>query len=242
MNRFPFPSVTTLLMVAVTFTIAVLGQGQGDRRQRPVRNHLPAHPACGHRRGRGRRHLHAGDGLRARRERLHRHRRPRGQRRDREPCHRDVHTGQLGHAQDRARHRSPRRYTDEELDAFASNSDYSGIPASLTFNPGDTEKTFTATHDTVDDDDESVKLSFGALPQQVSDGTTVEATVNITDDAPEVTVSFEMSSYTVAESDDTSTMDEEEHKVSVKVVLSADPERTVTIPTTAVVRWTLLPA
>ena len=158
------------------------------------------------------------------------------------PCHRDVHTGQLGHAQDRARHRSPRRYTDEELDAFASNSDYSGIPASLTFNPGDTEKTFTATHDTVDDDDESVKLSFGALPQQVSDGTTVEATVNITDDAPEVTVSFEMSSYTVAESDDTSTMDEEEHKVSVKVVLSADPERTVTIPTTAVVRWTLLPA
>ena len=48
----------------------------------------------------------------------------------------------------------------------ASNGDYSGVPANLTFVPGDTEETisFTATQDTLDDDDESVKLTFGELP------------------------------------------------------------------------------
>ena len=48
----------------------------------------------------------------------------------------------------------------------ASASDYSGVPASLTFNSGDTEKSFTfsATADAVDDDGESVKLAFGNLP------------------------------------------------------------------------------
>ena len=105
----------------------------------------------------------------------------------------------------------------------ASNSDYSGVPANVTFNSGDTEKTFsfTATDDTVDDDDESVELSFGTLPTRVSEGSTDETTVNITDDDdPRVRVSFEQSSYTVAEGD----------SVTVKVTLSADPERTVTVP------------
>ena len=48
----------------------------------------------------------------------------------------------------------------------ASPGDYSGVPTSVTFNSGDTEKTFdfTATQDTVDDDGESVKLTFGTLP------------------------------------------------------------------------------
>ena len=67
----------------------------------------------------------------------------------------------------------------------ASNGDYSGVPANVTFNSGDTEKTFSfsATDDTVDDDDESVKLGFGTLPTRVSEGsTTDETTVNITDD------------------------------------------------------------
>ena len=115
----------------------------------------------------------------------------------------------------------------------ASNSDYSGVPNSVTFNSGDTEKTFTftATHDTEDDDGESVKLTFGALPTRVSEGATNEAVVSITDDDdPEVTVRFEPGPYTAAESDDTSTADEKENKVTVKVQLSADPERTVTIP------------
>ena len=105
----------------------------------------------------------------------------------------------------------------------ASNGDYSGVPANVTFNSGETEKTFTftATDDTVDDDDESVKLSFGSLPTRVSEGSTDETTVNITDDDdPRVRVSFEQSSYAVAEGD----------SVTIKVVLSADPERTVTIP------------
>ena len=105
----------------------------------------------------------------------------------------------------------------------AADADYSGVSASLTFNSGDTEKsfTFTATDDTVDDDDESVTLAFGTLPARVSAGTNPDATVNITDDDdPAVTVSYEQASYTVGEGSD----------VTIKVTLSADPERTVTIP------------
>ena len=46
----------------------------------------------------------------------------------------------------------------------ATSADYSGVPQNVTFGSGDTEKTFvfTAETDTVDDDGESVKLSFGA--------------------------------------------------------------------------------
>ena len=115
----------------------------------------------------------------------------------------------------------------------ASPGDYSGVPTSVTFESGDTEKTFdfTATQDTVDDDGESVKLTFGTLPTGVTEGTTKETVVSITDDdVPAVTVSFDKATYTVAESDDSSTTEVEEHKVTVKVKLSADPERTVTIP------------
>ena len=43
--------------------------------------------------------------------------------------------------------------------------------------------TFNATHDTEDDDDESVLLAFGAnLPSRVIQGAPNEATVRITDD------------------------------------------------------------
>ncbi|MDE0142831.1 MAG: hypothetical protein OXN19_15275, partial [Caldilineaceae bacterium] len=104
-----------------------------------------------------------------------------------------------------------------------SDADYSGVPVSVTFNSGETEQSFTfsATQDTDNDDGESVKLAFGTLPAGVNAGTTSEATVNITDDdVPAVTVSYEQSSYTVAEGG----------SVSIKVTLSADPERTVTIP------------
>ena len=105
----------------------------------------------------------------------------------------------------------------------ASSADYSGVPANVVFNSGDTEKTFTftATQDTADDDDESVKLGFGALPTGIVSGTNNETTVNITDDdVPGVNVSFEQSSYTV----------DEGANITVKVALSADPERTVTVP------------
>ena len=105
----------------------------------------------------------------------------------------------------------------------AGNGDYSGVPTSLTFNSGDTEKsfTFTAVQDIVDDDGESVLLSFGTLPTGVSAGSPATATVNITDDdVPFVTARYEQSIYTVAEGS----------SVVIKVILSADPERTVTIP------------
>ena len=107
----------------------------------------------------------------------------------------------------------------------ASNGDYSGVGAntSVTFNSGDTEEsiTFAATDDSVDDDDESVLLGFGTLPAGVSAGSPATATVNITDDdVPAVTVRYEQASYTVGEGS----------SVVVKVILSADPERSVTIP------------
>ena len=116
----------------------------------------------------------------------------------------------------------------------ATTADYTGVPQNVTFDSGDTSKsfTFTAAHDTVDDDSESVKLSFGAtLPDGVSVGTTDEATVSITDDdVPSVTVSFGSAVYTVAESDDSDTTNVTENTVEVTVTLSADPERTVVIP------------
>ena len=84
----------------------------------------------------------------------------------------------------------------------------------------------------MDDDDESVKLSFGAMPHLgVSAVTPDETTVSITDDDdPEVTVMFGQATYTVDESDDTSTTGVTENTVEMTLTLSADPERTVVIP------------
>ena len=71
--------------------------------------------------------------------------------------------------------------------------DYTVVPTTVTFTTGDwqTAKTImvTAVDDLVDDDGESVVLSFGALPSGVSLGTHTTATVTITDnDAAGVTV------------------------------------------------------
>ncbi len=109
-----------------------------------------------------------------------------------------------------------------------SDTDYSGVPSSVTFDAGETSKSFTfsATQDTVDDDDESVQLGFGSLPDtRVTAGSPGATTVNITDDdVPAVTVQFSQGSYTVVEG----------ATQSVTVTLSADPERTVVVPITAV--------
>ena len=108
----------------------------------------------------------------------------------------------------------------------ATTADYT-VPTSVTFNAGETSKdiTFTAQQDTFDDDEDSVVLGFGStLPTGVSQGTTSQTTVTITDDdVPEVTVSFGSATYTVAEGG----------TVNVTVTLNADPERTVQIPLTA---------
>ena len=107
--------------------------------------------------------------------------------------------------------------------AGATNADYSVVPESVTFDAGETEQTFTftATDDTVDDDDESVLLAFGTLPTGITAGTVQETVVRIDDDDdPDVKVSFAHSSYTAPEG----------ATVSVVVELDADPERSVTIP------------
>ena len=108
----------------------------------------------------------------------------------------------------------------------ASSADYSGVPDNVMFNAGEESKTITfmATQDTLDDDDESVKLGFGPITDaRVSEGTTIETTVSIKDDDhPRVTVSFEESTYSA----------DEGGTVDVKVQLSADPERPVSIPIT----------
>ena len=111
----------------------------------------------------------------------------------------------------------------------ASTQDYSGVPAMVTFESDETEQDirFSATHDTLNDDDESVVIGFGSpLPSQVTvtGGMTSSTTVTIVDDdAPNVTVNFEATAYEVAEGS----------SVTVTVTLSRDPERSVTIPITA---------
>ena len=85
----------------------------------------------------------------------------------------------------------------------ATASDYSGVPATVTFASTQTIKTFTvsATDDMDNDDGEGVLLAFGTpLPSRVTTGTPAGTTVNITDDdGDEVTVSFGTSSYTATE-------------------------------------------
>ena len=108
----------------------------------------------------------------------------------------------------------------------ATSADYSGVPASVTFDAGDTSKTFTftAAQDTVDDDGESVKLAFGTLPGRGDRG------------GPERDhgqhhrrrrpagdgVVRRGDLYTAAEGG----------TATVTVTLSADPERTVEVPIT----------
>ena len=54
-----------------------------------------------------------------------------------------------------------------------TSADYSGVPANVAFNSGDTEKsfTFTAVQDEDEENSESVTLGFGTLPDGVSTGT-----------------------------------------------------------------------
>ncbi len=113
----------------------------------------------------------------------------------------------------------------------ATSADYT-VPTSVPFAADETEKTITfeAEDDDADDDDEAVKLGFGtSLPERITPGTANETTLTIgDDDHPTVTVSFAQAAYTVAEG--------ATQQVSVSV--SADPERTIIIPITAVPQGT----
>ena len=107
----------------------------------------------------------------------------------------------------------------------AADADYSGVPSNVTFNSGDTEKTFSfsATQDSADADGESVKLTFSStLPAGVSEGSTNETIVSITDDdlPSSLTVQYSATAYSVTEGGD----------VEVTVTLNTDPERTIEIP------------
>ena len=83
----------------------------------------------------------------------------------------------------------------------AVDGDYTGVPASLTFGPSETQKTFTvkAVDDFDDDDGESLLLGFGTLPAGVTAGSQATATVNLVDNDSAVRVSFGASSYTATE-------------------------------------------
>ena len=107
----------------------------------------------------------------------------------------------------------------------ASDSDYSGVPPSVTFQPTKTSKSFTveAVQDNLEDIGESVKLGFGStLPAGVTAGTNHEATVSIANGIAQnsLAVNFEVSEYTLTEGDTR----------VVTVTLSAAPGSEVTIP------------
>ena len=106
----------------------------------------------------------------------------------------------------------------------ATSADYSGVPTTVTFGAAETSKafTFSATQDSVDDDDETVTISFGTLPTGVAEGTVDETVVSIgDDDAPaSVSVMFAAATYAVDEGD----------TVTVSVELSQAPERELVVP------------
>ena len=77
--------------------------------------------------------------------------------------------------------------------------------------------------DTLVERGEGIKLAFGSdLPPGVSTGANDEMTITFIDDDPAVTASFGAATYSVDEGD----------SVDVTVTLSADPQRSVTIPIT----------
>ena len=68
----------------------------------------------------------------------------------------------------------------------ADDSDFSGVPDNVTFNSGETEKSFTfrASNDLITDNGESVKIAFGTpLPGIIKTGSRSETTVTIVDDS-----------------------------------------------------------
>ena len=108
----------------------------------------------------------------------------------------------------------------------ATPGDYSGVPPNVTFQAGQTRRTFTvtATDDSVDDDGESVRIGFGPLPDGFVAGARPTATVALADDDGPVTEVF---------FDGAADLTVEEGNVTrVSVYLSEPARTTVTIPLT----------
>ena len=118
-----------------------------------------------------------------------------------------------------------------------ANTDVTAEPAWVTFTPDNWDEPRTVTVWAAQDSDATDEAATAITHTITStfdqyDGLSADSvTVTVTDDdGPAVTVSFEQATYSVAESDDSSTANEQENEVTVKVTLSADPERTVDIP------------
>ena len=118
-----------------------------------------------------------------------------------------------------------------------ANPEITAEPASWTFTPDNWDEprtvTVTADHDSdrIDEAAATITHTVTSTFDQYNDLSADSVTVTVTDDdVLSVAVSFEHSSYEVAESDDAFTVDEKENEATVKVTLSDDPERTVDIP------------
>ena len=104
----------------------------------------------------------------------------------------------------------------------ADPGDYAA-PTEVVFNVGQTSKdvTVTAVDDSVDDDGESVELTFGTLPDGVSEGATTLAVVRITDNDGRG-IALLSASLSVTEDDSATYM----------VALASRPTATVTVTVT----------
>ena len=110
--------------------------------------------------------------------------------------------------------------------AGLDSNDYSGVPASVTFNAGETSKSFevTAEQDTADEPNAVLTLAFGMLPAGYIVGTHAELALTVVDDDhPIVAASFGTATASVVEGG----------SVEVTVTLTSEPEREVVLPLVA---------
>ena len=101
-----------------------------------------------------------------------------------------------------------------------------GVPANVTFNAGETSKSFTVTavEDTFDEPNETLTLAFGQLPAGYIVGTHAELVLTVVDDDhPIVSASFGRAAASVVEGG----------TVEVTVTLTSEPEREVVLPIVA---------
>ena len=107
--------------------------------------------------------------------------------------------------------------------AGLDSNEYSGVPSNVTFNAGQTSRSFTVdTEDNaVDEPDRTLTLSLGTLPDGYVPGANDALVLTIADnDVPRVSASFDVAAASVAEG--------VEYDVTVR--LSQAPEREVALP------------